>query len=126
MPAKLDSLYKKIKERAPNARVFILGYPHIFELGNCGTFSLSDPVRKAINDATSVLNGVTRKAALANGFAFINGETAFLGRGVCSTAQGGAWLTDSSAGRELYHPNQDGHLAYAVVLDYAVRGVNPN
>lgn len=125
MPAKLDALYKKIKNRAPNARVFVLGYPHIFQLGDCGTFGLSNLVRKAINDSTSALNGMIRKAAGAHGFTFIDGEQAFMGRGVCATAPGGAWLTDTSAGTELYHPNRDGHEAYAVVLDAAVRGVDP-
>lgn len=124
MPATLDALYKKIKEAAPNARVFILGYPHIFQLGSCG-MGLSEGSREAINEVTSALNTVIRDAATANGFTFVDGEEAFMGRGVCTTAPGGAWLTDSSAGTELYHPNRDGHEAYAVVLDAAVRGVNP-
>lgn len=123
MPAKLDALYKKIKAGAPNAKVFILGYPHIFELGNCGTFSLGEPARKAINDSTSALNGVIREAATANGFTFIDAEKAFAGRGVCTTAPGGAWLTDTSAGKDLYHPNADGQEVYAVLLDASVRGV---
>jgi lysophospholipase L1-like esterase len=123
MPAKLDALYKKIKVGAPNAQVFILGYPHIFELGYCGTFSLGTAARKAINDSTSALNRVTRTAATANGFTFIDVEKTFAGRGVCTTDPGGAWLTDTSAGLDLYHPNADGQEAYAVVLDAAVRGV---
>lgn len=125
MPAKLDALYKKIKQRAPSAKVFILGYPHIFEQGDCGSFGLSDNARKAINSSTSALNRVISKAATANGFTFVDGEQAFAGRGVCSTAPGGAWLTDTSAGTELYHPNANGHEAYAIVLDAAVRGDTP-
>ncbi|MEU1276398.1 SGNH/GDSL hydrolase family protein [Streptomyces sp. NPDC005799] len=123
MPGRLDALYKKIKDRAPNARVFILGYPHIFQVGNCGTFGLGHLARTAINHSTSALNGVIRKTAAANGFTFIDGEQTFTGRGVCSTAPGGAWLTDTSAGTDLYHPNRDGQEAYAVALDAAVRGV---
>ncbi|MEU3343335.1 SGNH/GDSL hydrolase family protein [Streptomyces sp. NPDC006668] len=122
MPAKLDALYKKIRDRAPNARIFILGYPHIFQVGDCGAIGLSSLARAAINRSTSQLNEVIRKAATTNGFTFVDGEQTFAGRGVCSTAPGGAWLTDSSAGIDLYHPNRDGHEAYAVALDAAVRG----
>lgn len=125
MPAKLNALYKKIKEKAPNAKGFILGYPHIFEQGDCGAFGLSDRARKGINDATNVLNKVIKKAATDNGFTFVDGVEAFTGRGVCTKAPGGAWLTDTSAGRDLYHPNRDGQEAYAVVLDAAVEGDSP-
>lgn len=125
MPAKLDALYKKIKEKAPNSQVFVMGYPHIFELGDCSTSSLSGASREAINDATSALNNVTREAATANGFHFVDGERAFGGRGVCTTADGGAWLTDSSAGTDLFHPNRDGQEAYAKALDGVVQGVGP-
>lgn len=124
MPAVLGSLYKQIKEKAPNAKVLILGYPHIFETGDCGAFGFSDSVRSAINESTSVLNGVIKKVASANGFTYIDGEQAFRGRGLCTTAAGGAWLTDASAGSELYHPNQDGQRAYAVALDAGVRGAD--
>jgi lysophospholipase L1-like esterase len=123
MPETLDALYKKIRERAPNARVFILGYPHIFTLDDCGTFGLGVPARKAINDATSVLNQVIKATATANGFTFVDGEGTFRGRGVCTTARGGAWLTDTSAGVDLYHPTDDGQEAYAVAFDAAERGV---
>ena len=64
------------------------------------------------------------KAATANGFTVIDGEDTFRGRGVCTTAPGGAWLTDTSASRDLYHPNRTGHEAYAAVLDIAEQDVD--
>jgi len=119
----LDALYKNIRAAAPNAKVFILGYPHIFETGPCGTFALGPEARTQINNATSLLNTTIAEVVTANGFTFVEAEKLFQGRGVCTTANGGAWLTDTSAGADAYHPNRDGQEVYAVGLDAAVRGV---
>ncbi len=123
MPKRLDALYKKIKDKAPNADVYVLEYPRIFETGECGLFGLKSPQRMAINQATSKLNRAIRDTAKSNGFRFVEAEKVFSGHGVCTTPREDAWVTDASAGRDLYHANKEGHEAYAVLLDAAVRGV---
>lgn len=122
LPKKLNTLYEKIQEKAPNAQVFIFGYPRILELGDCGFFSFSDSIRRNMAKATSTLNGIIRDVAIKNGFTFIDGELVFKGHGVCSHGPDGPWITDIRSIFGAYHPTRDGQDAYAAALEAAMEG----
>lgn len=121
--SKLSGLIAGIATRAPNARIFVTGYPELFGSGArvFGTktacpVSLAD--RSLVNGLTAQLNAVisaTVSAVRAGGVkaTYVSVAGAFDGHGVC----------DSRAPfiSSVLHPNAAGQLAYAAVL--VVKGV---
>ncbi|WNF27876.1 SGNH/GDSL hydrolase family protein [Streptomyces sp. C11-1] len=106
LPGNLDSLYGSIRERAPQARVVVLGYPRFYQLsGNC-IAGLTESERAAINNASDVLNDVLAKRAADAGFAFSNVVDEFTGHELCS---GDAWLHSVTVPvYHSYHPKAAG------------------
>jgi lysophospholipase L1-like esterase len=108
LPARLDGVYAEISSRAPNARVVVLGYPHIYQLdGDCNV-GLSETKRAAINSSSDVLAEVIAGRAGAFGFTFVDGRSVFAGHEICSS--GDWWLNSVTFPiDESYHPNAAGH-----------------
>ncbi|GAA0214193.1 SGNH family lipase [Actinomadura nitritigenes] len=114
LPGRLDSLYGKIRAKAPGARVVVLGYPHLYKIVNV-CVGLSNTKRTALNGAADVLDGVVKAAAGRAGFTWSDVRDEFAGHELCS---GDDWLhavtipIDSS-----YHPTAKGHrLGYLPAL----------
>ena len=108
LPGRLDSVYSEISSRAPNARVVVLGYPHIYQLGGDCNVGLSETKRAAINGSADVLAEVTADRAGAFGFTFVDARPAFSGHEICAT--GDWWLRSVTLPvDESYHPNAAGH-----------------
>ncbi|MFI0914894.1 SGNH/GDSL hydrolase family protein [Streptomyces abikoensis] len=107
LPGRLDALDKAVREKAPQARVAVLGYPHLFSAGTCGGQLVSPRGQAALNDATDRLNAVTRDRAQAHGFVFADVTRAFTGHELCSddpwTISPSLFTLDSA-----YHPNATG------------------
>ncbi|WP_200261365.1 SGNH/GDSL hydrolase family protein [Streptomyces sp. HSG2] len=106
LPGRLDTVYTAIRDKAPHARVVVLGYPRFYRLG---TFcvGLSETKRQAINDASDHLNAALAKRAADHGFTFGDVRSTFAGHEICS---GDSWLHSvkwSNIG-ESYHPNAAG------------------
>ncbi|MCP2258341.1 GDSL-like Lipase/Acylhydrolase family protein [Streptoalloteichus tenebrarius] len=123
LPARLDSTYQAIRRGAPKAKVFVLGYPRLFELGSCPVFgALSEPKRVRLNEAADLLAQVISARAKAAGFTFVDVRQRFAGHGVCSRTP---WVNGLSWPiNESYHPNVDGHAkGYLPVLDKAISSV---
>lgn len=106
LPPKLDRTYAAIRQRAPNARVIVLGYPRIFVAGPavCG---MSLAKRTALNEWVD--NGhrlISGRAAAAN-FAYEDTRDDFAGHGVCSSDP---WFHPYKPLRvvESYHPTAEG------------------
>ncbi|MGW3471765.1 SGNH/GDSL hydrolase family protein [Saccharopolyspora sp. NPDC000995] len=116
LPDKLDTTYANIREGAPNAKVVVLGYPRLNELGDCGIPFFSDAKRQRINDGADVLAEVISGRAEAAGFTFADTRDAFAGHGVCSCDE---WINGPSNPLvESFHPDTDGHAkAYLPVLN---------
>lgn len=116
LPAKLDATYGKIASAAPNAKVVVVGYPHVNELGDCGIPGYSETKRERINKGADVLAGVIEDRANAAGFTFADPRGRFEGHGVCGDQ---AWINGPSAPlTESFHPNVDGQAkGYLPVLD---------
>lgn len=106
LPGRLDATYAAIRDRAPNARLIVLGYPRLFETGSCGLLGMSVAKRTAINDAADLLAQVTAERAAAAGATFADTRPYFAGHGVCASSP---WIKDVTGLIEAYHPNANGY-----------------
>jgi lysophospholipase L1-like esterase len=106
LPGRLDATYAAIRNRAPNARLIVLGYPRLFETGSCGLLAMSTYKRTILNEAADVLATVTAARAAAAGATFVDTRPYFAGHGVCGA---NPWIRDVSGLIEAYHPNADGY-----------------
>ncbi|GAA2066770.1 SGNH family lipase [Streptomyces albiaxialis] len=116
LPGKLDEVYDAIRAKAPNAKVAVLGYPHIYKLqGDCSV-GISEKSREAVNAASDDLNDVTAKRAADHGFSFGDVRSTFAGHEICS---GDEWLHSVTIPvDESYHPTAAGQSGgYLPVLD---------
>jgi lysophospholipase L1-like esterase len=108
LPGRLSNVYSAIRAAAPNARVIVLGYPHIYQLeGECSV-GLSETKRAAINQSSDVLADVTAAAVSGAGFEFVDARAAFAGHEIC--APGDDWWLHSVTFpiEESYHPTASG------------------
>ncbi|KGN35469.1 hypothetical protein N803_06255 [Knoellia subterranea KCTC 19937] len=126
----LVALYTEIRERAPNARVIIMGYPRLFndppsqELNNM----LFNEDQIWMNGKADALNAMLREAAREAGVEFIDPTQAFLGHGV-GAPDGEQWINDLDWGGPglsvtdpgSFHPNAQGHDAMAALLQEQLR-----
>ncbi|MFI6158797.1 SGNH/GDSL hydrolase family protein [Micromonospora haikouensis] len=114
LPGRLDRTYAAIREKAPNARLVVLGYPRLFETTSCGALAMSAYKRTIINEAADLLASVTAGRAAAAGATFADARPYFAGHGVCAAAP---WIRDVTGVIEAYHPNADGYrLGYLPAL----------
>ncbi|MGK5533250.1 SGNH/GDSL hydrolase family protein [Streptomyces sp. URMC 129] len=115
LPGRLDTVYRAIRSRAPNARVVVLGYPRMYIEPSWWCPGIGETKREAINDAADLLNSVISARASAHGFAFGDVRTTFSGHELCS---GDDWLHDLAyPSWESYHPTSLGHAnGYLPVL----------
>ncbi|GJF22946.1 SGNH/GDSL hydrolase family protein [Streptomyces flaveolus] len=118
LPGNLDSVYSAIRTKAPNAHVVVIGYPRFYKLGT-SCIGLSETKRKAINDASDLLNTTIAKRAADHGFTFGDVRPPFTGHEICS---GSAWLHSVNWLNigESYHPTAGGQSGgYLPVLNSA-------
>jgi hypothetical protein len=116
LPARLDTTYNAIRAKAPNAKVVVLGYPHVYTLG-VFCIGLSDTKHRKIDEAADVLDSVISGRAAAHGFVFGDVRSTFNGHELCS---GDDWLHSLviSPSWESYHPTAAGHASgYYPVLN---------
>ncbi|MEV4662213.1 SGNH/GDSL hydrolase family protein [Micromonospora echinofusca] len=106
LPGRLDRTYAAIRERAPNARLIVLGYPRLFETNYCGLLAMSSYKRTILNEAADTLAAVTSARAAAAGATFADTRPTFAGHGVCAATP---WIRDVSGLIEAYHPNAAGY-----------------
>lgn len=121
LPGLLNNVYSEIKTRAPNARVVVLGYPHLFMGVNCnaGTFFSTDEMTK-LNTTADILRDVTSARAAAYGFTFKDAIPPFTGHAICSSSE---WLNGlSNPTSDSYHPNRTGQKSGYEPLVRAVIG----
>ncbi|MEV6524788.1 SGNH/GDSL hydrolase family protein [Longispora sp. NPDC051575] len=121
LPGRLDGLYSQIRSRAPGARVVVVGYPRLFQGESCNTLArISAAEASALNGTADLLATTTAGRASAHGFAFVDSRSAFTGHAVCSNSE---WLNGlSNPISESYHPNRNGHVGYANIVEPALRG----
>ncbi|MFG2058807.1 SGNH/GDSL hydrolase family protein [Micromonospora sp. NPDC048930] len=107
LPGTLDTLYNKIRSRAPYARVVIVGYPRLFNESDCQSLARISPGEQAaLNDTADLLNQTIKARAVAHSFPFVDPRTAFTGHAVCDSIE---WINGlSDPIMESYHPNRTG------------------
>jgi len=113
---RLGEAFTAIRRAAPRARVYVLGYPRLFETARtCSTTPLTLTERAVVNAGTDVLDGVIAYRAWRSGFRFVDVRWAFLGHGVCGRDP---WITGAvQPDYESYHPNALGQrLGYLPAL----------
>jgi lysophospholipase L1-like esterase len=106
LPALLDNVYRTIKQKAPNARLVVLGYPRFYTVPGSCWVGLSDTKRTAINSGSDTLASVTAARAGAAGATFVDVRPNFTGHNICS---GASWLNSLIwPVEESYHPTATG------------------
>jgi lysophospholipase L1-like esterase len=110
LPGLLDGAYGAIAGRAPNADVYVLGYPRLFnEQDECDAFGqTSIAEQQRMNQGADRLAGVLRNSAEEHGFTYVDVREAFEGHAICDDVEYLHGLRHPFA--ESYHPNAMGHL----------------
>ncbi|OEU92052.1 lipase [Streptomyces abyssalis] len=109
LPGELDSVYNAISDRAPSAKVVVLGYPRMYKLNGECSVGISEASRAAINSAADTLNETIAKRAADHGFSFGDVRDAFTGHEICS---GDSWLHSVTFPiGESYHPTANGQTS---------------
>ncbi|MEU4560328.1 SGNH/GDSL hydrolase family protein [Actinoplanes sp. NPDC023936] len=118
LPGSFNQLFTAVRAKAPNARVYVLGYPRLLAAAtstvNCGT--LTPAKRAVINHAADVLADVTRNSTTGRtGFTFVDSRARFAGHEACTATP---WMQGlrMDAPAKSFHPNVSGHKQYADLL----------
>ncbi|MFC7624062.1 SGNH/GDSL hydrolase family protein [Microlunatus sp. GCM10028923] len=119
----LITLYQKAKQKAPNARIVVVGYPPLFaqnpkdDYGNL----LFGEDQKWMNEKAGDLNQILAEAAHESGVEFVDPTDAFKGHGLGTDDP---WFNDLNWGGpgmmpvdpSSFHPNAKGHAAFAKLI----------
>lgn len=132
----LDALLPQLRERAPNARILVLGYPRFFPEDALdwyadGTIISPDDTR-FINDMIARMNaGIEERVAVYNAgsipgnLQYVDVSDAFDGCeiGTADPCMNNVqfWNAGSFNLSGSYHPNDRGHERYATILEEAIR-----
>ncbi|MBQ1018859.1 SGNH/GDSL hydrolase family protein [Micromonospora sp. D93] len=132
----LQEVVKQVRIRAPKARIFVMGYPHLFE-PNCEmgvvlpgiTVGFSWDETIFLNEMSDMLANEALPSDAANRVHGMDARGMFAGHTFCGSDY---YLNGPKAGdvtenddgdphqllsMESFHPNKDGNLAYARVLN---------
>lgn len=121
LPGRLNTVYANIKNRAPSAKVVVLGYPQMYKIDGSCIVGLSETKRQAINATDTHLNSVIKARAQAAGFTWKDAAATFTGHEICS---GDAWLHSVNWLNltESYHPTATGQSSGYLPLVNQVTG----
>lgn len=115
----------RIHALAPNARVFVVGYPDVLpQSGNCWT---SIPVTTGdvayLNGVEKDLNAMLQQQAQANGATFIDTYGPSIGHDLCKS-ESARWIEPliPSSDAISVHPNAAGEAAMAGMVEAAING----
>jgi hypothetical protein len=93
---RLDRVLRRIRAKAPRARVLLLGYPKLFgpvhsNFNSC--LRITDDDQRLLNRKARALNGAIRRAARRHRrVSYIGLSRAFRGHGPCRDASATAWV----------------------------------
>jgi lysophospholipase L1-like esterase len=126
--APLATALAEIRNRAPNARVYVIGYPDLMPASGgsaCAhTFGITPPDIAFVNDQEQRLNAMLRQQATAAGATYVDTYTPSLGHSACASRADRwvePWLPASPA--DPLHPNAAGEqgMANAIINAIAAR-----
>ena len=145
LPGKLESTYLAIHQAAPNAVIYVVGYPMLFpatedeRYAECpANLTLSGDDEGWINSMSvlmtnTISTAVAAVAALGVNIHFVDPTAAFTGHDVCASA---AWINgivarsssgsgSTSPGTGSFHPKAAGQAAYARLVTAAMAQWQP-
>jgi lysophospholipase L1-like esterase len=109
LPGLLDGAYAAIADRAPNADVYVLGYPRLFNgERTCGALKQPTATEQLrMNEAADRLADVLQNKAEEHEFTYVDVRESFAGHAICDDV---AYLNGLAYPTvESYHPNAMGH-----------------
>jgi lysophospholipase L1-like esterase len=112
LPGRLAQTYDAIRDAAPDAEVYVLGYPRLFnERQPCNVITrISPEEQRRMNRAADLLSDVIETVATSRGFTYVDVRDAFQGHAVCDRPE---WINGLSWPiQESYHPNVQGQNGY--------------
>lgn len=126
LPGKLDAVYRAIRQRAPAAKVIVMGYPRLFyPLADCASDGMTTFKRQILNAAADHLVRTIADRAEAAGFIFADVRSAFDGHAACTP---GSWINNYSTNVASgpLHPNATGYAqGYLPAFKVAVASTPP-
>ncbi len=132
---RLTWVYGLVKRAAPNARILVVGYPHLFPIGgHDGCNHLNRDDQSWMNAKARQLDNVIGDSAKAAGVEYVDMYQAFEGHEVCGDSD--PWINDlmihhlsgvaPSPEPESFHPNQEGNQEFARRVDaYLAQAPSP-
>jgi lysophospholipase L1-like esterase/Flp pilus assembly pilin Flp len=123
LAARLVEQYRQIAQRAPNARIVVVGYPPLFEENPRDSYRnlLFAEDQAWMNQQGAALDAVLRDTARQAGVEFVDPTSLFLGHGLGSEDP---WFNDLDFGGPglalvdpgSFHPNGEGQAAIAAAI----------
>ncbi|AUG77125.1 hypothetical protein CFP65_2285 [Kitasatospora sp. MMS16-BH015] len=125
--SRLDAVLRQIRARAPQARVYVVGYPSLFPADGAGCAeTLGRGVSTGdvgfLREKETALNAMLAERAKAAGAAYVDTFTPSLGHDMCA-GEGVRWIEPPlpAAGMAPVHPNAQGQQGMAAAVLRAVR-----
>jgi lysophospholipase L1-like esterase len=108
----LKNIVSDVREKAPNARIFIVNYPTLVPpKGTCAALGINETQADISRDVARQLALATKRAADETGVQLIDIANASLGHDVCSKVP---WVNGASVENgTAFHPNSAGAAATA-------------
>jgi len=116
----VEQTFATVKADAPNAQVYVLGYPDILpSSGNCyPTMPLTTGDTAYLNQMELSLDSMVEAAAAKAGVHYVSTYSQFVGHGACATGSN-QWINPllPTNGGISVHPNATGEQQLAGILD---------
>jgi lysophospholipase L1-like esterase len=109
LPGLLNTTLADIRAHAPNARVVVLDYPHLYDLSkSSGCIGLSTTDRTALNQGADDLDSALQAAAAKAGDTFADVRGQFAGHEICDGSASWLHSVDIFHLSDSYHPTASG------------------
>ncbi|CAN7277644.1 SGNH/GDSL hydrolase family protein [Knoellia sp. LjRoot47] len=121
LPARLAGLLGQVAGGAPNARLVLTAYPVLFNGEDCNALTFFSPHEmRRIEAGVGELAEVVEAAGRAVGAVVVDPRATFAGHAVCDDPE---WVNGVAFPLEAsFHPNGQGHEAYARLVAAAFGG----
>jgi lysophospholipase L1-like esterase len=123
---KIAAALDAVRQRAPRARILVVGYPDLFPDDGVGCTSSVMPLAAGdfayLRDTEKKLNAMLAGQASANGARYVDTYTPTVGHDMCRPA-GERWIEPlvAAAPTAPAHPNAQGQQAMAAALEHVLR-----
>jgi lysophospholipase L1-like esterase len=121
MEQHLEKALAAIIERAPHARVLVVGYPDVMPSRSCAQYPLAQADIAWVGRINQELVGAQRRAAHAVGAEFVDVYAATRGHDICSADPWEAGLQPTAAAAP-FHPYATEQLAVATAIEKQLAG----